>query len=200
MLPLRPVFVLAVGLFLAPSWARADFMYTFTNGPGTPTLSGFFSVSDATVASGTISTASEITAFPFAFTVSGQAEGFNSGNVTSITLSTTPPLRVDTTNGNLLPTASGPDPTLKFTLANGDFLRLDVQRFPGCAPNRLGWDASFGDEGEEFVGTRTVTVTHVAGTPLPDPASVVLLASGAPLILLFGWRLRRERAQPLAAS
>ena len=202
MLPLRPVFVLAAMLFLAPSWARADFMYTFTNDTGqSPTVSGFFDVSQAAINSGSITMGSDITTFSLILHISPTVTWDNT-TVTSVTV-LNGPIKVDS-SGNLVPNTSGSESGLRFRIGSGanfDDLILNVTRTGAVPPpNLIDWNANLGFEGESFDGSGSVAPSQIGGGAVPEPASVVLLASGAPVVLLLGWRRRRQQAQLSAAS
>jgi hypothetical protein len=188
MLSLRPVFALAVVLFLTPSWARADFMYSLPSPVNPGDLTGFFTVKDSAVASGQIFVG-DITGYSFTRTfINGDPAEIFAGPITL----NNPPIRVNA-SGDLV--ASLPNAELLVTaVPSGDQLSLRVD-----GTNHITWLVIPSGEGTPYTGT--ATVTHPPFTSaVREPASVALLASGVPLMLLFGWRRRRQRTQPLEAA
>jgi hypothetical protein len=175
-------------------------MYTFTNDPNqSPFVTGSF---DATINNNSISMGSQITTFSLILHINATTVTFDNNSVASVTV-LNGPITVDS-NGNLHPTTSGSESALRFRIGSGanfDDLILNVTRTGAVPPpNLIDWNANLGFEGESFDGSGSVAPSQIGGGAVPEPASVVLLASGAPVVLLLGWRRRRQQAQLSAAS
>jgi hypothetical protein len=187
----RSLIVLGAFAFVATPSAHADFMYTFNDTtppmiPPQPPLTGSFSVKDSAVSSGNVFF-SDVTAFSFSIVVQNNLLTFN-----TLSLLDNPPIKVDVATGDLLPSGGSSPPTLFSQTSFGDNLFI---RFNGASNNDVTFEV---DTSEGPTVTGQGTFTHPSLQPVPEPASLVLMASGAALCALYGGHrhLRRSPRRP----
>lgn len=176
---------LAVTLLARAPTARADFIYTFASitpiDPSFGQLNGSFTVPDAAISDGLITT-SEITTYFFADSVATFAPP-------STTFTAAIP--VDPFTGVMLPTDPNSAEMVIIESAPHQFLGFST------GPGEPYFRTNDPDAEELIPGPGTWSVASTSA--VPEPASVALVLAGVAGLSGYGWR-RRQRAVATAAG